>query len=149
MRRRRNEGFWRGGFGLAQEAAHTGFGDAVLLGQLADAHPLLSVVEDGFAVYDKRWTAQPPAFQFRPAQARSHSLDNQRSFEFRDGRDDYHHGATQGACGIELFAIRNELNVQMTELIEDLEKCDTDLASRSQAHTNRTSNLPLRASAMS
>ena len=32
LRRRWKEGFWRGGFGWAEEAAHAGFSDAVLLG---------------------------------------------------------------------------------------------------------------------
>ena len=54
--------------------------------------------------HNQRRTAQSPAFQFR------------------DRRDDHHHGATQRAGGVDLLAKADELNVQMSEFVQDLEK---------------------------
>jgi hypothetical protein len=44
--------------GLAEQPAHGGFGDAVLLGEFADAQASLSVAEQSFAIHGQRWAGE-------------------------------------------------------------------------------------------
>ena len=77
-----------------------------------------AIAQDGVGV-DVEWRpAETTAFEFCPAHAGTDALDDQVAFEFGDGADDDHDGPAQRAASVDLFAKRNELDVQPVQLIQ-------------------------------
>jgi hypothetical protein len=62
------------------------------------------------------------AIQLGSAHARADTLYDQRPFEFSHRRDDDHDGATERAVGVDRFALRQELDAEVVQLIEDLQE---------------------------
>jgi hypothetical protein len=74
-------------------------------------------------VVDIEWAATDvPAFEPSPSHSRPHSLDNQRSFQLGDGRDDHDDGAAQRAAGIKLLPEADVLDVQPVQFIQHFQE---------------------------
>ena len=99
-----------------------GAGDAIALGQLAEALAALPVPQDGGWIELEGRPADVPAFEPGAAHAGAYPLDDQVAFQFRDGSEDDHHRPAQWPSGIDLFAEAAELDVQPVELIEHIEE---------------------------
>jgi hypothetical protein len=97
-----------------------GAGDAVSLGDLAEAVAVLAVPNDGFTVKIERSASDVAALELGAPHAGAHSLDDQVAFEFGDGADDDDDGAAKRATGVDLFAEADELDLQPVELVEHL-----------------------------
>jgi len=88
-----------------------GAGDAVSLGQLAEAVSAFAVPQDGKSVELERFASDVPAFETGAAHAGAHPLDDQISFQLRNRSDDDHNSAAQRSAGIDLLAEADELDV--------------------------------------
>ena len=93
-------------------------GDAVSLGDLAEALSLLAICKDSLTIDVKRRAADGPAFQTRSPHAGTHSLDDQASLQFGDDADDDDDRPAQWSGGVESLPEGDELDVQPAELIQ-------------------------------
>jgi hypothetical protein len=89
---------------------------------LAKALTLVAIAQDAGAIEIEWLTPDGTAFELRPSHAGAHSLDDQVSFQFRDGSDDDYDGATQWAAGVDLFAERDELDVEAVQLVQSFKE---------------------------
>ena len=105
-----------------QNAMDGGAGDAITLGELAEALSLSSIPQDPDAIEVEWFAANVTAFELRAAHAGAHPLNNQIAFEFRDGADNHHDRPTQWAAGIDLFAETYELDIDTIQLIEHFQE---------------------------
>jgi hypothetical protein len=80
------------------------------------------MTEHRLAIDVERPAADVPAFEFRPAHAGTDPLDDERAFQFRDDADDGDDGAAEWPAGVELFTERDELKVEMVQLIEHFQE---------------------------
>src|SRR3974390_471693 len=62
------------------------------------------------------------AFQPGTPHAGAHSLDNQVAFELCDGADDGDHGPAQRAAGVDILAERDELDLQVIQLVQHFQQ---------------------------
>ena len=133
---------------IVQYAGDRSAADAIKPGELAQALATAAIADEGVAI-DVEWRpADTLALQPGAAHAGAYPLDDQVAFQFGDGADDHDDGAAQRAAGIDVLAEADELDVEVAELVEYLQKCVTERASRSKAQTMTTSNRPRRASAI-
>ena len=91
-------------------------------GDLPDAVALAAIAMDSFAVHGDRLPADMAAFEPGSPHAGTHPLDDQRAFEFSDRADDDDDSPAQRAARVDLLAKRDELDSQVIQLIEDLQK---------------------------
>ena len=74
------------------DAMHGSPGDTVLPGDLSQALPAATILEDRLPVEIERPAADVPAFEACPPHAGTDPLDDQVAFQFRDRPDDHHDG---------------------------------------------------------
>ena len=89
---------------------------------LAEAASAPAITLDSFPVEIERLPADVAAFELGPAHAGPDPLDDQVAFEFGDGPDDDHDGATQRAAGVDLLAEADELDIQPVQFVEHFEE---------------------------
>ena len=89
---------------------------------LAKALSLHRSRSDGFTVEFERLAADVTAFEPGAPHAGADPLDDQVAFQFGDGADDDHDGAAQRAAGVDLFAERDELDVEPVQLVQHFEE---------------------------
>ena len=97
-------------------------GGAIGLGELAETLTLMVIAQNAAAIEVKRLAANVTAFQLGAAHAGAHPLDNQVTFQFRNGADNHYHRPTQRAAGIDLLPETDELDVEMIQLIQHLKE---------------------------
>src|SRR5665213_4380292 len=102
--------FWTRGR-LAKDAMNGGAGDAVGLRQLAEALPLSSVPQYPRAIEIEWLAANMAAFELGATHAGTHPLDDQVSFEFRNGANNHYDRPTQRAPGVDLLAKADKLDI--------------------------------------
>ena len=133
---------------LANHAMDGSPRDAITLRQLAKALTLVAIAQDADAI-EVEWLAPDgTAFELRPSHAGAHSLDDQVTFQLGNGSDNHHHRTTQWAAGVDLFAERDELDVEAVQLVQSFKEVFDRSAIRSEAQTRTTSKHPRRASAI-
>jgi hypothetical protein len=75
-----------------------------------------TIEQDRLAIERERHASDVPAFEPRAPEAGAHPFDDQAAFQLGHRADDSHHGAAQRATRVDLFAERDELDVQPAEL---------------------------------
>ena len=88
------------------------------LGDLSKAQALAAVALDGGVVEYKRRASDVLTFELGAPHAASHSLDDQAALQFGDGCDDDHDGPAQRAAGVDVFSERDELDVEVIQLVQ-------------------------------
>lgn len=96
----------------------TARGDAVIPGDLSQAHPAAAVAQDGRAIQRKRPPSDVRAFQAGAPHADADPLDYLRTFLFGDGANDDHDVLAQRTGSIDPFAGAEELEPEPVELVE-------------------------------
>ena len=81
------------------------------MGDLTDALAMDALPQHRVMVDIERSAADVPAFKPSASHPSPDSLDNQRSFQLGDGRDDYDNGAAQRTAGVEVLPEANVLDV--------------------------------------
>jgi hypothetical protein len=82
-----------------------------------------SAVTDDRATIDiERGSADAAAIKLGSAHARADTFDDQRPLQFGHRRDNDYDRATQGAIRVDRFALRQELDAEVVQLIEDLQE---------------------------
>ena len=112
----------RGSALLPDDLADHGPADPVSLGDLGQAHAVVTVSEDGGPVDIQRPPPNLPAFEPGPPHAGPNPLHDQTALELGDGADDDDDGAAQRPAGVDVFSERNELDVEVAELVEHLDE---------------------------
>jgi len=107
---------------LADDLRDHGAADAVGLGDLVQAHAAVAVSEHGGAIDIERMPADLAAFKPGPAHAGPDPFDDQVPLQLGDGADDHDDGAAERPAGVDVLAERDELDVEMVELIEDFDQ---------------------------
>ena len=107
---------------LGEHAVDRGAADAIVPCDLAETLSALPVAEDSLAIQFQRRPAQLAALEPGAPHAGAHPLDDQRTFQFRDGADDDDDGAAQRAARVNLFAEADELDLQVIQLIQHLQE---------------------------
>jgi hypothetical protein len=83
---------------------------------------LATIAEDRIAV-DVEWPAADMAtFELGASHAGADALDNKVALQLGDRADDHDHGAAQRSAGIDVLTEGHELDLQMSEFVEDLEE---------------------------
>jgi hypothetical protein len=99
-----------------------GTGSAVALCQLAEALSALPIPEDGDAV-EVEWLASDVlALEFGPPHPGADPLDDEAPLQLGNDPDDDDDRPAQGAAGVDLLAERDELDVEVDQLIQNLEE---------------------------
>ena len=88
-------------------------------GDRAEALPLCTFQTDRFPVKADRSAADGTAFEPGSPHAGLDPLDDERALELRDGADDDDDGPAQRATCVDLLAERDELDLEMIQVIED------------------------------
>src|ERR1017187_3644775 len=91
------------------------------LRDLAKALALASVALDSGVVQFQRIAANVAAFEACAPHAGAHSFDDQIAFKLSDGADDDDDGPAQRAAGVDVFPERDELDLEPTQLVQDVE----------------------------
>ncbi len=104
------------------DAVDGGAGDAVSAGKLAEALPMLTIRQDRSTVQFQRLASDMPSFEASAAHAGAHPFDDQAAFQLGNCSDDDHDGSAERSAGVDLFAERDELDVEVAELIKGLEE---------------------------
>ena len=86
-------------------------GGAIGLGELAETLTLMVIAQNAAAIEVKRLAADVTAFQLGAAHAGAHPLDNQVTFQFRNGADNHYHRPTQRDAGIDLLPKADKLDI--------------------------------------
>jgi hypothetical protein len=94
----------------------------MLLGNQGEAETGSSVTDDRATIDIERGSAYAAAIKLGSAHARSDTFDDQRPFKLCHRRDDDHNGATERAIRVDRFALRQELDAEVVQLIEDLQE---------------------------
>jgi hypothetical protein len=82
-----------------------------------------SAVTDDRATIDiERGSADAAAIKLGSAHARADTFDDQRPLQFGHRRDNDYDRATQGAIRVDRFALRQELDAEVVQFVEDLEE---------------------------
>src|ERR1700690_975039 len=93
-----------------KHAMHGGSRDAMGLGDLSQAHSVLAIALDRFAVELERLAPDLPAFETGPPHAGADPLGDQVPFQLGDRADDDDEGAAHRATGVDLFSAADEFD---------------------------------------
>jgi hypothetical protein len=86
-------------------------------GDLLDTLALTAVMPDSFMVKLQRLAADVLTFEPGSPRAGAHPLDDQATFEFRDGSDD---GPAQRTGGVGIFPVAYVLDVEAVQLVQHI-----------------------------
>ena len=107
---------------FAKDTVNGGPADAVGLGDLAQALPVLVIEPDSVAIQFQRSASDVATFEAGAPHAGFHSFDDQVSFQLRNRADDDHDGAAQRTAGVDLLAEADELDVEPVQFVQHLEE---------------------------
>jgi hypothetical protein len=107
---------------LAKHTMDGGPGDAVVLRQLSETLTAPAVSHDSFTIEIKWLTSDVTTLELGAPHAGADALDDQVAFQFGDRSDDDHDSPAQGAAGVDLFAERDELDVEPVQLVEHFQE---------------------------
>ena len=91
-------------------------------GDLTDTLAVLTVSLDGEVIQDQGSSTDLLSFEPGTPHSGAHSLDDQIAFQFSDGADDDHDSPAQRSAGIDVFPRADVLDLETTELVQDLEE---------------------------
>ena len=108
--------------GLFQRPRHAGAGNLVCLGELSETQTAISVAEQSSSINLNRLPAQHATLEPCTPQTGSDPLYNKVALQLRDRGDNDNDRPAQRSAGIEIFSKRNELDAQMVQCVQHLEK---------------------------
>jgi hypothetical protein len=94
----------------------------MLLGNHGEAQAGPAISNDRNTIDIKRSSADSAAIELGSAHASSDPLDNQGTFELSDRRDNHYDRASQRAVSVDRLTLGKELDAEVVQLVEDLEK---------------------------
>ncbi len=108
--------------GIPNDLADHGPRDAVSLSDVGERDPAITIMKDRQSIDIERSSTDVPSFQLGAPHAGAHPFDDEIALELGDGADDHDHRPAEWPAGVDILAERDELYVEVVELVEDLEE---------------------------